>query len=497
MIKEYLINLKKNIISKDYETLLKKYTDLEKKIEEYIITEPSNFISLLNRKNKTKEIISLNLGESSTTTNNDSTYIELIYNYSKIDLYAINEDLQYLLDRIDELLLKFKDISDDKLNSSAIVYLTDLFNNPKFQITDIKKNIDHQINITKFDIKYNLTLDQLKEKIYKFIKSENFDKYDENTDLATLYYSNETMFEQQYNSIVSNRKIEFLPKKVFTNSLTKTIKNNFVILDESDILEKLNLIEILLDNKNAIDIFILLFITDKLTYTKKNYKFYNFINNQIIEFYLNIIIHILDKKEYSFCSKYLVSIKKLFEYILASNKENKIINIEESDKNTILLFYYFNYLRKYLDDYYYKNKLIVNPNSLLNIVIKIENESHFKITTKNINMFFSKTDNIFNYISNADNISVAITENNSIYHSLELGLRSLSLDIDEKINNTIFFIKINDDILSNFYKTIEEIKRRRIRKQRLQSTIEYNFNFTINGIKKEFILVETETDNLI
>jgi hypothetical protein len=340
-------------------------------------------------------------------------------------------------------------------------------------------------------------LDQLKEKIYKFIKSENFDKYDENTDLATLYYSNETMFEQQYNSIVSNRKIDFLPKKVFTNSLTKTIKNNFVILDESDILEKLYLIEILLDNKNAIDIFILLFITDKLTYTKKNYKFYNFINNQIIEFYLNIIIHILDKKEYSFCSKYLVSIKKLFEYILASNKDNKIINIEESDKNTILLFYYFNYLRKYLDDYYYKNKLIVNPNSLLNIVIKIENKSYFKITTKNINMFFSKTDNIFNYISNADNISVAITENNSIYHSLELGLRSLSLDIDEKINNTIFFIKINDDILSNFYKTIEEIKRRRIRKQRLQSTIEYNFNFTINGIKKEFILVETETDNLI
>ena len=489
-IKKYLLTLKENIIPTNYKLLIEKYDKLEKEIENYIVNQPGTFVDLLTRKNKTKQIIKLNNIYFNEIKDNNNNYLDYLYQYSKLNLYKINNDHEYINEKIDRLINNLPDGNMDDYNN-----INDLIN--KFDNFSPDENI--QLNFKssncKFDIKYDLSIEELKEKISIFFKSDISNNYPETADLSNLYHLQPELYKKKYNSIMT-QKIDTLPKKVFTNSLTKTLTHNIIIPEESDIYEKLNLIETIIKNKTKIDLFELLFITDKLLYTKNNYKFYNFVDNNVVKFYLPILNDIINNNNENsffkfFCNKNLLCIKKLFEYCLENNKDNKIINVEELDDNTKSIIYYFSYLRKYIDDYYYKNiKLNITKMNNFNIAIKLEREKKIYIGTKHINMFFSESDNIFNYISGIGDIKVGITEkidDKVIYYNYEKGMTSLSIDEDtEKIN----LILINNDIIINFYKTIYEIKRKK--NKTINSVIEYIFDFDNSS---EMRIIEFSTDD--
>ena len=451
-IKKYLMELKNTHLPKNYTKLINDCNVLENKIEDYVINHPNKFIEILNKKNSLKEIITLKYGsilDEDTIEQQDDEYVSLLKKYSELNIDKIKTNFDYINQLINNII---KNIDSIKTQYSP---------GDKFVI----------INHTN-----------LSNKINNFLDSDIYTE--EKKDIAYLYYSNNKLvntftFKYNYNKIMEkyNNSIDDLPKKLFTNSLTKNITDNIILFEESYILELLYIFNeisknnIVVNNVNELKL---------LCNYLPNIKFYDFLNSSVVLFYDNIINKMSNK-----------SLQDTFVFLKEQLTNNKKINIDY-DCNNKLKYYLlqFNLVKKELDDYYYK--YMNTDNNLISFAINCERNSNYTINISNIHGLFNECDNLFNYINlfaGNDMIKISISDNKFNY-SIECGIDIIKLE-NKFYSSVSKYISCSNKLLKNFYQTINEIKKRQ-EKYNPSGKIIIKFEFvTFNKKINNVIIIET------
>ena len=148
----------------------------------------------------------------------------------------------------------------------------------------------------------------------------------------------------------------------------------------------------------------------------------------------------------------------------------------------------FNIMKPELDNNYYKIKKN-NYDNLLSIGINCERNLVNTINIKYINDLFNEKDNIFNYIKcDDDNIKVSVSDG-KINYLLECGLGII------KTRNPICsalqdIILCESSSMRNFFKTIEEVKKRKEKYNPSSNNLIYTFEFVSNKQVNNLIITE-------